>query len=66
MIKDNLGNPRYADKEYKYTWDYKPMCEETRKFLATVEADRAPLSGGLRYYPKSYPTSSPGWGTLFD
>ena len=61
MIEDFHGNPRYADKQ----WDSKLRDispELKRLYIEMHNNPRFVVSREFNFYPKGFPSHSPGWG----
>lgn len=61
MIVDAHGNPRYADKPIESR--AKPPSPELLKLYREMElTPNFHISRECNYYPKGFPSFSPGWG----
>lgn len=61
MIYDSENNPRYYDKP----WDsrIRPISPELRRlYIEMDENPRFHISRECNFYPKGFPSTSPGWG----
>jgi hypothetical protein len=62
MITDYSGNPRYADKEMEQ--HFSPPSPELRALYLEMELNpNFHISRECNYYPRGFPSFSPGWGT---
>jgi hypothetical protein len=60
MIIDAEGNPRYVDKQYEQ--HAKPPSPELKALYREMAANpRFHISRENNFYPRGYPSQSPGW-----
>jgi len=61
MIIGPDGHGRYADKSY--TLEYKPPSPELLRLYREMDANpNYHISRECNFYPRGFPTFSPGWG----
>ncbi len=61
MIEDFFGKPRYADKQINS--HVKPPSPELLQLYKEMDANpNFHISRENNFYPKGFPSFSPGWG----
>lgn len=61
MIEDADGKPRYYDKEFDSK--ARTISPELRRLFIEMEQNpRFSVAREFNFYPRGFPTHSPGWG----